>query len=68
MGLDFPKRSDRKILERIIPPLSDGRDKFHYVRFQRVSQKKASRNKEDLNSLAEKSIPSQSIKKDPSGL
>jgi len=37
MNLDFSKRSDRKILERIIPPPSGGGDKFHYVRFQRVS-------------------------------
>ena len=33
MSLDFPKRSDRKILERIIPPPSGGRDKLHFVRF-----------------------------------
>jgi len=29
MSLDFPKRSARKILERIIPPPSGGRDKLH---------------------------------------
>ena len=29
MSLDFPKRSARKILERIIPPPLDGRDKLH---------------------------------------
>jgi len=29
MSLDFPKRNDRKILERIIPPTSGGRDKLH---------------------------------------
>ena len=37
MSLDFPKRSARKILERIIPPPSGGRDKLRYARFQRVS-------------------------------
>jgi hypothetical protein len=43
MSLDFhpkgtsPKRSDRKILERIIPPPSGGRDTLRYTRFQRVS-------------------------------
>ena len=31
MSLDFPKRSDRKILERIIPPPSGGRDKLLYA-------------------------------------
>jgi hypothetical protein len=31
MSLDFPKRSDRKILERIIPPPSGGRDKLRYA-------------------------------------
>ncbi|MEI7997385.1 MAG: hypothetical protein WCH01_21030, partial [Methylococcaceae bacterium] len=40
MSLDFPKRSDRKILERIIPPPSGGRDKLHFIRFQQVSQQK----------------------------
>jgi hypothetical protein len=39
MSPDFPKRSDRKILERIIPPLLGGRDELHFVRFQRVSLK-----------------------------
>jgi hypothetical protein len=39
MSPDFPKRSDRKILERIIPPPLGGRDKLHFVRFQRVSLK-----------------------------
>jgi len=34
MSLDFPKRSARKILERIIPPPSGGRDKLHFIRFQ----------------------------------
>jgi hypothetical protein len=39
MSLDFypmgttPKRSVRKILERIIPPPSGDRDKLHFVRF-----------------------------------
>src|SRR5208283_5769828 len=32
MSLDFPKRSDRKILERIILPPSGGRDKLHSIR------------------------------------
>jgi hypothetical protein len=33
MSLNFPKRSYRKILERIIPPPSGGRDKRHCVSF-----------------------------------
>jgi hypothetical protein len=33
MSPDFPKRSDRKILERIIPPPLGGRDKLHFIRF-----------------------------------
>ena len=58
MSLDFhpkgtsPKRSDRKILERIIPPPSGDRDKLHVVRFQRVSLKFESHNKRHLKSTA----------------
>ena len=37
MSLDFPKRSNRKILERIIPLPLGGWDKLRYARFQRVS-------------------------------
>jgi len=37
MSLDFPKRSDRKILERIIPPPSGGRNEHCNARSQRVS-------------------------------
>ena len=37
MSLDFPKRSARKILERIIPPPSGGGDKFRFTHFQRMS-------------------------------
>jgi hypothetical protein len=33
MSLDFPKRSARKILERIIPPPSGGRDEHRTARF-----------------------------------
>jgi len=40
MSLDFPKRSDRKILERIIPPPSGGRDKLRIARLLRVSLKR----------------------------
>jgi hypothetical protein len=32
MSPDFPKRSDRKFLERIIPPPLGGRDELHFVR------------------------------------
>ena len=37
MSSGFPKRSARKILERIIPPPSGGRDYLHFIRSQRVS-------------------------------
>ena len=33
MSLDFPTRSARKILERIIPPPSGGRDEFRFACF-----------------------------------
>jgi len=42
MSLDFPKRSYRKILERIIPPPSGGRDKLRIARSQLVSLRPAS--------------------------